>query len=225
MELDLCKLLGDDFLENLQEDVASEGSNGSSTTSDTRAMPRNHGSNSSLCASGSGSLANNFASAFDLDMDELPASAASPDWAQGGSGHVPPSKAGSADLNNLVSSSSPTKATRSARTAAREAAAAAKAAKEEVTTAPTKITLKVKGGVQKPAGGAKASRATAAACAAATGAPAAAPAAQGGPAQEECPLSAADLSRLLGEDDNRIPDGWDLDLDFENPFSCSITAF
>ncbi|KXZ41043.1 hypothetical protein GPECTOR_909g167 [Gonium pectorale] len=227
---DICKLLGDDaFLEHLQDDVLSEGSNGSSVTNDGRAMSKNN-SNGSLCASGSlqnnenGLFPSNFATAFDLDMDEAPAPAAACDgstWAPSVS--QPPVKASSGDLNNMVSSS-PVRSTRSSRVAAREAAASTK--EGHAPAAPgTKITLKVKGGVQKTSG-AKAGKlapqvaaATTAGVAATTVSPAEAAA-----AAEDCQLTAADLSRLLGEDDNRIPDGWDLDIDFADPFSCSISA-
>ncbi|KAG2441606.1 hypothetical protein HXX76_003226 [Chlamydomonas incerta] len=246
MDLDaLLGVLGDDsFLENLQEDELSEGSNGSSSTMDGRLQK----------ASSNGSFHNDFASAFDLDMDDLPAAAASPDGNNTAAAAAPhtaavsaptaatstaPAKSHSGDLNNLVSGS-PTKSTRSSRRDAAAAHRSAEAGNSSTGMMPpsgatatagvapaTKISLKVKGGVSKAsASGAnsKAAKAAAAAAhvaAATPGAPAQQPQAGG----EECPLSGAELSRLLGEDDNRIPDGWDLDLDFENPFSCSITAF
>eukprot|EP00198_Chlamydomonas_reinhardtii_P008917 XP_001698254.1 predicted protein [Chlamydomonas reinhardtii] len=145
MDLDaLLGVLGDDsFLENLQDDVLSEGSNGSSSTMDGRLQK----------ATSNGSFHNDFASA----RREAAAAQRSVEAGNSSTGMMPPSGAA--------------------------AAASAPA---------MKISLKVKGGVSKAS---------------------------------ECPLSGAELSRLLGEDDNRIPDGWDLDLDFENPFSCSITAF
>ncbi|PNW71330.1 hypothetical protein CHLRE_16g649750v5 [Chlamydomonas reinhardtii] len=243
MDLDaLLGVLGDDsFLENLQDDVLSEGSNGSSSTMDGRLQK----------ATSNGSFHNDFASAFDLDMDDLPAAAASPDGNNAAAAAAPhaaaavaaaaaastaPAKSHSGDLNNLMSGS-PTKSTRSSR---REAAAAQRSVEAgnsstgmmppsgaaAAASAPAmKISLKVKGGVSKASvGGAgpKAARVAAAAAHVAAAAPSTPQQQAGG---EECPLSGAELSRLLGEDDNRIPDGWDLDLDFENPFSCSITAF
>ncbi|GLC52281.1 hypothetical protein PLESTB_000604600 [Pleodorina starrii] len=230
---DICRLLGDDaFLEHLQDDVLSEGSNGSSSTSDGRVLSKN---NSNGCLSGSvnneGGLfaGNNFAAAFDLEMDDLPAAAAAASAPPASS--QPPNKATSGDLNNLVASSAQPRSTRASRSAAREAATAAKDNAGAGSGSPTKITLRVaKGGVQK-ASGSKPSKAQVTAAAAQPpqqpAAPVAAPmAGMTAAAQaEDCQLTAADLSRLLGEDDNRIPDGWDLDLDFENPFSCSITAF
>ncbi|PNH09375.1 hypothetical protein TSOC_004010, partial [Tetrabaena socialis] len=229
---DIATLLGDDaFLEQLQDDVLSEGSNGSSASPDCRALPKT-ASHGSLCANDSGAYPrNSFATAFDLDldMDDVPAAAAAPDGSGWAHGTAPSSamKANSGDLNNMLPSPSPTKSTRSSRLAAREVAAAA--AKDSgpgagagagAAPAPLKITLKVKGGGVQKSAAVKASKGQQQHVAAAM----VAPAAQGASAAED-QLTAADLSRLLGEDDNRIPDGWDLDLDFENPFSCSIGAF
>ncbi|GIL48198.1 hypothetical protein Vafri_4885 [Volvox africanus] len=224
---DICRLLGDDaFLEHLQDDVLSEGSNGSSSTSDGRVLSKN---NSNCCLSGSvnndGSLfaANTFASAFDMDVDDPTPTAAASDCKPAPT--IPPSsKTSSGDLNNLVAASAP-RSTRASRSAARDAAKDAAAAAAVVS--PAKITLKVtKGGVQKGVSS-KPSKSQAAVAAAAVAVAIAAevPPTDPQPQPEECALTAADLSRLLGEDDNRIPEGWDLDLDFENPFSCSISAF
>ncbi|GIL74786.1 hypothetical protein Vretifemale_4694 [Volvox reticuliferus] len=213
-------------MQHLQDDVLSEGSNGSSSTSDDRILSKN---NSNCCLSGSvnndGTLfaANNFASAFDVDMDDPIPTAAASDCKPAPA--IPPSsKTSSGDLNNLVAASAP-RSTRASRSAARDAAKDAAAAAAVVS--PAKVTLKVaKGGVQKGVSSkpSKSQAAVAAAVVAVTTAAAVAPT-DPQPHPEDCTLTAADLSRLLGEDDNRIPDGWDLDLDFENPFSCSISAF
>lgn len=170
--------------QNLQDDV-SEGSNGSAC-SDARALSKNN-SNGSLCASGANNdgAAQAFASAFDAHMDEEPAAAAVTDcngWS------AAPGKATSGDLNNLVAPANTPRSTRSARSAVKDTAAA------------SKLTIKLKGGVQK-ASGAKPGKAQqqALASAAADATAGLQPAA----AVPEDPLSAADLSRLLGEDDNR----------------------
>lgn len=279
--------------------MGSEGGSNGCSADGGRLLVRT-GSRGSLSANGAlndnilfdGSLA----SAFDMDIDEQ---ATGPGWPAGSAASAP-GRATSADLNNLACSSpsSPVKAQPGGPPAKLGKAGAA-----------TKVTLRVKGGVQKTAGaaaGPAAAKAVAAGGKATKAASSAAAAAAAAAAAVEEALTAADLSRLLGEDDSRcvqtpcrkahcacmrdvmcspehrvwflcvspatilrlvrcpthiarcpahadphgprfcltkarlllcpgclhdgascvcrIPDGWDLDLDFENPFSTPISA-
>lgn len=209
---DIRKLLEDDtaFLKFHEEEgvCPGGGSNGCAAAADSGRLLVRTGSRGSLSASGAlndnilfdGSLA----SAFDMDVDEQ---ATGPGW-PAGSASAATGRAASADLNNLACSSPPSPV---------KAPAGSTPAKmgKSGGGATSKAALRVKGGVQKAANGGKAAKAGSSATVSAAAAAAA--------AAEEA-LTAADLSRLLGEDDSRIPDGWDLDLDFENPFSTPISA-